>query len=163
MRPTLTIRDALPDEADDLGALFRRAKQSHGYDDAFMQALVDIGDFVIDPGLIARNPFRVAEIEGRVVGFAHVMPVDRPDTVYLEHLFIEPDAQGMGVGRALFEWALEAARARGYQWLEWDSDPNAAAFYEKMGGEKISEEESALIPGRMIPRFRMATGSGDGG
>jgi GNAT superfamily N-acetyltransferase len=158
MPPALTFRDALPNEAETLGAIFRRSKQSHGYDDAFMQALTDVGDFVIEPDLIARNTFRLAEMDGRVVGFAHLMPVDRPDTVYLEHLFIEPDAQGKGVGRALFDWALEEARAQGYAWLEWDSDPNAAAFYEKLGGEKIGEEKSTLVEGRKIPKFRIPTG-----
>ena len=157
MTAAVTLRAARPDEAVCLGDIMRRAKQSHGYDDAFMAQLTDVGDFVIGPDLIAQNQFQVAEIDGRVVGFAHLMPVEQPDTVYLEHLFIEPDVQGLGVGRALFSWALDEARAQGYAWLEWDSDPNAAPFYQKMGGEQISEEKSTLIEGRMIPKFRMAT------
>ena len=154
----LTFRDAVPDEAGALGELVRRAKQSHGYDDTFMQALINAGDFVIDPDLIARNTFRVAEMDGRVVGVAHLMPVDAPGAICLEHLFIDPDAQGIGVGRALFRWAVDEARGRGFAWLEWESDPNAAAFYEKMGAERIGEKESTLTPSRIIPRIRVATG-----
>ena len=158
MRAALTIRPAVPEEADDLSALCRRSKASHGYSDEFMQLLLADGDMVIAADAIARDTFVVAEVEGRTVGFAHLMPVEQPDTIYLEDLFVEPDAQGRGVGRALFEWAVTEARARGYAWLEWDSDPNAAAFYEKLGGEKIGENQSTLIDGRMIPKFRISTG-----
>ena len=159
MRVAVTIRPAVPDEADELSALCRRSKASHGYDEAFMQLLIADGDMVIQPEAIARDSFVVAEINGRAVGFAHLMPVERSDIIYLEDLFIEPDAQGQGVGRVLFNWALTEAGARGYAWLEWDSDPNAAAFYEKLGAEKIGENRSTLIDGRMIPKFRIQTGS----
>jgi GNAT superfamily N-acetyltransferase len=159
MRANLTIRPAVPGEADELSNLCRRSKASHGYDDAFMAMLMADGDMVISADAIARDTFVVAEIEGRTVGFAHLMPVEQPDTIYLEDLFIEPDVQGQGVGRALFDWALTEAGARGYAWLEWDSDPNAAAFYEKLGAEKIGENRSTLVDGRMIPRFRMPTGA----
>ena len=157
MSPSLTFRRALPEEVDALRALTFRSKASHGYDSEFMQHMADDLAAEITAEVIARDTFMVAEIEGRTVGFARLMPVNRPDTVYLEDLFIEPDAQGMGVGRALFEWALAEARDRGYGWLEWDSDPNAAAFYERMGGERIGETESSFRPGRMIPKFRMST------
>jgi GNAT superfamily N-acetyltransferase len=158
VRAALTIRPAVPEEADALSALCRRAKASHGYSDEFMRLLMADGDMVIAAEAIVRDTFVVAEIEGRTVGFAHLMPVDRPDTIYLEDLFIEPDVQGQGVGRALFKWALTEAGARGYAWLEWDSDPNAAAFYERLGAEKIGENQSTLIDGRMIPKVRMPTG-----
>jgi len=74
------------------------------------------------------------------------------------NVFIEPDAQGRGVGRVLFDWALATAAERGYDWLEWESDPNAAGFYEKMGGEKIGETKSTIIEGRVLPMYRMPTG-----
>ena len=157
MPAALRLRPARPDEAGRLGDIMRTAKQSHGYDETFMAQLTDAGDFNIEPDLIARNQFQVAEMNGRVVGFVHLMPVAQPGMIYLEHLFIEPDVQGLGVGRALFAWALDEARAQGYAWLEWDSDPNAAPFYEKMGGEQISTTESTLVEGRMIPKFRMPT------
>lgn len=158
-RPAITFREAVQKDADLLTAICRRAKASHGYDEAFMAAVWD--DMVMPAELIARDTVMVAEIEGREVGFAHLMPIDRPDTIYLENLFIEPDTQGLGVGKALFNWALTEAEARGYAWLEWDSDPNAAAFYEKVGAERIRDTESGAFPGRMFPTFRMATGSAD--
>jgi GNAT superfamily N-acetyltransferase len=154
--PALTFRRATPVEAGDLRALSLRAKQSHGYDESFMQLLVGDFEAVITPEIIARDTFQIAERDGRVLGFAHLMPVDQPDTVYLEDLYVEPNAHGTGVGRALFEWAAAEARRRGYAWLEWDSDPNAAPFYARMGGEQIGETKSTLVEGRVIPKFRMA-------
>jgi GNAT superfamily N-acetyltransferase len=155
MISNLTLRPARVDEAGALTDLVRRAKASHGYDAAFMEQL--IGDMVIPTEQIAAEPMMVAVLAGRIVGFAHLMPVDRPDTIYLENLFVEPGAQKTGVGRALFVWALAEAGRQGYRWLEWDSDPNAAAFYVKMGGVQISETESPIFAGRMIPKFRKAT------
>jgi GNAT superfamily N-acetyltransferase len=157
MTPNLLLRPARTDEAELLTAIVRRSKASHGYDEAFMELL--IADTVIAPEQIAAEQMMVAEIDGRAVAFAHLMPIYRPETVYLENLFVEPDVQNAGVGRALFEWALTEAERQGYAWLEWDSDPNAAPFYEKMGGEKIAENESTIFPGRMIPKFRKPTRS----
>ena len=154
---TITLRPARVDEAEALSALTYRAKQSHGYSDEFMARFMYIGDMVITPESIAQNPVMVAEVDGRMVGFAHLKPLDEPDAVCLEDLFIEPESQGLGVGRALFNWALTAAGERGYDWLEWESDPNAAGFYEKMGGEKIGESKSTIIEGRLIPRYHMPT------
>jgi N-acetylglutamate synthase-like GNAT family acetyltransferase len=155
MHQTITLRPARVDEAEALSALTRRSKQSHGYSDEFMARFMSVGDMVITPESISQNPVMVAEIDGRVAGFAHLKPLDHSDAVCLEDLFIEPDAQGQGVGRALFDWALATAAERGYDWLEWESDPNAAGFYEKMGGEKIGETKSTLIEGRVLPAYRM--------
>lgn len=155
----LTFHQAVPDDSDLLSAICQRAKRSHGYDDATIQLWLNEGDMHITRESIASNTIMMALIGKRVVGFAHLMPVEKPDTIYLEDLFIEPDVQGQGVGRALFDWALKEAERRGYAWLEWDSDPNAAPFYLKMGGEQIAENESDHVPGRMIPKFRKSTGS----
>ena len=159
MHPPLAFRRAQPDEVEALRDLCYRAKGSHGYDAEFMRHMAEDIATAITAELIARDTFMVAEIAGRMAGFAHLMPIDRPDTIYLEDLFIEPDCQGQGVGRALFEWALAEAGARGYAWLEWDSDPNAAAFYERMGGEQIGRTESSFRAGRFIPKFRLAAGA----
>jgi GNAT superfamily N-acetyltransferase len=159
MPPELSFRRALPTEVEALRALTERASGSHGYDVEFMRMMADDIATGITAEAIVRDTFMVAEIGGRMAGFAHLMPIDRPDTVYLEDLYVAPERQGQGIGRALFEWALSEAGARGYAWLEWDSDPNSAAFYRKMGGEQIGENHSTLRRDRLIPKFRRATGS----
>jgi GNAT superfamily N-acetyltransferase len=152
---SITLVPATPDQAADLCALTYRAKASHGYDEAFMQLLRT--DIQISDEQIAHDQIMLAISDNQILGFAHLMAHHRPDTLLLENLYVEPSAQGRGIGRRLFVWARITAAEQGYAWLEWESDPNAAAFYLRMGGEKIGETESPIRAGRMIPRFRIAT------
>ncbi|HRA49135.1 MAG TPA: GNAT family N-acetyltransferase, partial [Thermomicrobiales bacterium] len=125
---------------------------SHGYDTAMMEIVgADCG---VLPEHISPNTTMLAVENDIILGFAHLQQVDIPDTIYLEDLFIEPTAQGRGIGKLLFAWAEQQAVLLGHTWLEWESDPNATPFYEKVGGIKIKEVESDNLPGRMIPIFR---------
>jgi GNAT superfamily N-acetyltransferase len=49
----------------------------------------------------------VAEVAGEVVGYTAA--IVRDDTWFLSMLFIDPSAQGRGIGRSLFELAAEGA------------------------------------------------------
>ena len=54
----------------------------------------------------------------------------------LEDLYIEPEARGAGLGRALVAGAIEAARARGARRMELDANERneaAIALYESFG------------------------------
>jgi len=145
------LSPARPEHAAFLSELTYRAKASHGYDTAMMEIVgADCG---VSPEHISPDTTMLAVENDIILGFAHLQQVDIPDTIYLEDLFIEPTAQGRGIGKLLFAWAEQQAVTLGYTWLEWESDPNAAPFYEKVGGTKIKEVESDNIPGRMIPIF----------
>ena len=48
---------------------------------------------------------------------------------------------GKGLGRQLFERAAEEARLRGARRLEWEAEPNATGFYERMGGTYVRDSE----------------------
>jgi GNAT superfamily N-acetyltransferase len=65
----------------------------------------------------------VAEVEGRVYGFAHcVVHENTWETqaiCYLEDLFVTPAARGRGLGAALLEWLRNAMRAEGWARLYW--------------------------------------------
>lgn len=67
---------------------------------------------------------------GRLLGFAHY--VVGPGTwtlredVYLEDLFVCPDARGAGVGRALVEELAERSRRAGRRKLHWITDEGNA-------------------------------------
>lgn len=79
----------------------------------------------------------VAELDGRVVGFAHCVVHENTwetqPVCYLEDLFVDPQARGRGVGRALLEWLRNAMRAEGWARLYWmtrhDNAP-ARALYD---------------------------------
>jgi ribosomal protein S18 acetylase RimI-like enzyme len=58
------------------------------------------------------------------------------DDCWLEDLFVESDARGSGLGRALVNAALEQAVERGCRRIELDvneSNAQALAFYESLG------------------------------
>jgi GNAT superfamily N-acetyltransferase len=73
----------------------------------------------------------VAEVEGRVLGFAHCVVHENTwetqAVCYLEDLFVVPAARGRGVGGALIEWLRNAMRAEGWARLYWMTKADNAA------------------------------------
>ncbi len=103
--------------------------------------------------------FRVflAEREGMVIGYAayfytYSSFLARP-TLYVEDLFVRPEARGNGTGRALMrELAREAAR-QGCGRMEWtvlDWNKPAIALYEGLGGEILKEWRVVRLTGDKI-------------
>jgi GNAT superfamily N-acetyltransferase len=72
--------------------------------------------------------------DGRVAGFAVLVGEE------LRALYVDPPAQGAGVGSALLEAAVEALRAAGHaEAFLWTFEANglARAFYERHGWELV--------------------------
>ncbi|MFL5738289.1 MAG: GNAT family N-acetyltransferase [Actinomycetota bacterium] len=82
----------------------------------------------------------VAEVRGRIVGFAGTGPSRDEDahagSAELSSLYVEEEVAGTGVGRALMTAAIEFARSTGFRELTlWVLERNARArrFYEAAG------------------------------
>ncbi|ACY48579.1 GNAT family N-acetyltransferase [Rhodothermus marinus] len=71
--------------------------------------------------------------DGRLVGIARVL-TDGVLYSYLCDLAVEPDVQGLGIGRRLIEAVLE--RCRGTELVLRDSDISAG-FYARLGFERV--------------------------
>lgn len=71
--------------------------------------------------------------EGRLVGIARVL-TDGVLYSYLCDLAVEPDVQGLGIGRRLIEAVLE--RCKGTELVLRDSDISAG-FYARLGFERV--------------------------
>ena len=147
---TVALRPARPGEAAALTALILRSKAYWGYDDAFMAACEE----------------ELTVTEERLTGGMFIVAVDRSETplgaaeisfegaiAWLEKLFVDPEAMGRGVGRALFEWAVETADEGGATALIIAADPDAEAFYRTLGAERDGDIASDSIPGRRLPRL----------
>ncbi len=88
----------------------------------------------------------IAELERRPVGFALFFQnystfTGRPG-LYLEDLFVVPEARGFGVGQALLRRLAELAVARDYGRMEWaviDWNADAIAFYKKLGAVEMGD------------------------
>ncbi|MCU0899802.1 MAG: GNAT family N-acetyltransferase [Cypionkella sp.] len=94
----------------------------------------------IDPGHVMTC--RIAFAGDTALGFAihhpHCSTWVAGDDVYLEDLFVAPEARGRGVGRALIEDLIAIGRARGWHRLYWNTDRgNAAArrLYDRFCAE----------------------------
>lgn len=81
---------------------------------------------------------RVADYDGKVVGFA--ISTLHPSTwtpdlnCYLEDLFVDRDARGHGVGRALIDDLLKMAKEKGWDRVYWHTDSGnstARALYDR--------------------------------
>lgn len=86
----------------------------------------------------------VAEDDGRVIGFACLRHMDRPETPYMNRRrYLEVDEFGVdiahrrcGAGRAMFEEIRRIAKACGFDRIDlnmWEFNEDALKFYESVG------------------------------
>ncbi|MFD1874597.1 GNAT family N-acetyltransferase [Hymenobacter bucti] len=92
----------------------------------------------------ARSAYFVAERDGEVLGGGGIFPTENlpADTVELVKLYLLPAARGRGVGKALIQQCLEAARAAGYArvYLETTAElTQAIPLYERLGFTYLQE------------------------
>jgi putative acetyltransferase len=95
-----------------------------------------------------RASYFVVEHEGRVIGGAGIAPLDGgdADTCELRKMYFLPEARGLGLGRAMLERCLDAARTHGYRrcYLETLTGMDAAqALYAKLGFVRIAGPRGA--------------------
>jgi GNAT superfamily N-acetyltransferase len=76
--------------------------------------------------------------------------------IYLEDLFVRPEARGHGLGEALLRRVARIAVDRGCQRLEWnvlDWNTGARAFYERLGATPMSEWTIHRVSHSMLARL----------
>ena len=146
------LRPPRPDEAGLLTDLCLRSKAVWGYDEAFMRA--SRTELTLSAADFATSLLQVA-VEGDTVAGVVQVVVDG-DNADLAKLFIAPSTLRAGLGRKLFDWAANDARQRGARWLWIEADPDAADFYRRMGAVDDGVAPSGSIPGRFLPRLKLA-------
>ncbi len=147
----IRLRPAEIDDVDTLTDVSIRAKQSNGYDDAFMAACRD--ELTVTVAHLCQGEYWVAFEDDLIIGCASLCPDKDQRSGEVHSFFIDPDHQGRGVGRMIWAKLLERAHAYGMTEVRLDADPNAAPFYEAMGFEVVGDAPSGLIPGRRIPHM----------
>jgi ribosomal protein S18 acetylase RimI-like enzyme len=149
------VRPARPDEAELLTALALRSKAYWGYEKKLLDAWRP--DLTIAPEYITGHRVAVAQAGGRVLGFCAV--IGEPPEAELDHMWVDPDAIGRGVGRRLWEHAVESTRAAGFTALRIEAEPHAEGFYRAMGAHRIGAVESGSVTGRSLPLLRFSVGT----
>lgn len=88
----------------------------------------------------------IAEADGRPVGFAlwfyNYSTFRGRHGIYLEDLFVVPEARGLGAGKALLRRLAQRCDAEGLARLEWsvlDWNAPSIAFYDSLGATAQTE------------------------
>jgi GNAT superfamily N-acetyltransferase len=147
--PSVSVREATPDDVAVLRGIYRRASLSNEGD---RESLLGSPDHLEWAGeSVASGRTRVATDErGQVLGFATVVPLDVG--LELEDLFTDPEFMRRGVATQLVAtWAQEAARA-GAPWIEVTANPHAAAFYASAGFITVGRAQTTFGE---APRLRL--------
>lgn len=99
----------------------------------------------------------LAEVDGVAVGmalfFASFSTWEGKAGLYLEDLFVKPEARGLGVGKALLVHLAGIAVARGYARFEWqvlDWNEPAIGFYKALGAEAQEEWTKMRVDGAAL-------------
>ena len=136
----MEIRRAVAEEAPQLTRLARRSKASWGYPEAWLVEWAS--ELTISPEYIRENAVFLAELDGEVAGVVGVgLGEEGPE---IAHLWVAPEAQGRGLGRALVEQARQVATTMQWTVLRIISDPYAQPFYERLGARKVGDVEAPV-------------------
>lgn len=144
------IRPASPTDAPRLTAIAHAAKRHWGYSDELMALWDD--DLTLSPQFIASHPVFCAVRDGEIIGFYALLR--QGETCELEHMWVDPQHMGTGVGALLFEHAVHTVRSMGGSVLTIVSDPHAEGFYRRMGARRVGRAPSR-IAGRYLPLMRL--------
>jgi GNAT superfamily N-acetyltransferase len=136
--PRVRTRPARPEEAEAVAAMFNALNTMDG-----PPPPVAMTAEVVRRDLLGAEPqavLLVAELDGEAVGFATGNPVydsvRAADALFLNDLYVRPEARRRGAGRALVAGLAAEARRRGALCLWWGvdlGDDDALRFYEALG------------------------------
>ncbi len=142
------VRIRLPrlHEGERLREIAVAAKGHWGYDLGRVRSWAAAADLSVEE--FREKEVYVAEAEGRAVAWAALIP--RGELIWLDDLWVEPDSIGKGIGSILFRHCVERATLLGGKAMEWEAEPNAVGFYEKLGGRFLRESKPSAW-GRALP------------
>ena len=134
------IRVAAPADTERLRAIAAAAKGSWGYDPRLVKEWASS----LDVHSVAENrrEVYVAEVDGRAVAWMALL--SGGVVAILDDLWVDPAWARRKIGSRLFQVATERAHARGFRGLEWEAEPRAVGFYEKMGGQYLRDSRPGV-------------------
>jgi GNAT superfamily N-acetyltransferase len=126
------------------------------------QAAVVTEEDIIRDGFSADRKFWVliAEWSDEPVGFAfyffnYSTWIGRPG-LYLEDLFVRPEARGKGIGKALLAKLAQIAVEKGCYGMRWqvlDWNQPAIDFYDSLGGKMLKEWITVRLMGEALEKL----------
>ena len=149
---TLSIRPAV---AADLPLIAQFIRDLAEYEKLAHEVRFDVA--VLGDRLFGKRPYAevlIGEIDGAAQGFAlffhNFSTFEGKPGIYLEDLFVRPEARGSGLGKALLKRLAALATERDCARLEWwvlDWNEPSIQFYKKLGAHTMDEWTTFRVDG----------------
>ena len=163
---TFIIRDASPDELDDVARVTKEAYKQYRDimpPDAWKNYAKDQGDV---RGRFGKAEIMVAEVNGRLAGTVTLYSKNSEPTemgwlrgwAAVRLLAVHPKYRGLGIGRALMEEVLRRCRERGIRTVGLHTNPGmdiAVGLYERMGFKRVPQYDFHPRPGVVVMAYRL--------
>jgi GNAT superfamily N-acetyltransferase len=158
MSADITIRPALEQEMPLVLAFIRELAVYEHLEHEVVATQSDLAAALSGPRPYAEVVF--ACLDGTPVGFALFFHnfstfLGRPG-IYLEDLFVRPEARGHGVGRRLLAWLARTTLERGCARLDWavlDWNEPAIGFYRSLGAVGQDDWNIMRLTGTALERL----------
>lgn len=155
---TITIRSATPEDLPLIADLIRALA-----DYEKLAGEVRFDEAVLGAKLFGPRPYAeviIGEVDGTAQGFAlffhNFSTFEGKPGVYLEDLFVRPEARGSGLGKALLARLAALAVERDCARLEWsvlDWNEPAIGFYKKLGARLMDEWTVMRVDGAALAQL----------
>jgi len=141
------IKKATNQDLPILNSISVKSKMHWGYPQEWIRNWMDI--LTITPEYLEKN-FVYKILVNEIIGFCGI---EKKSNYYeIGHLWILPDFIGKGYGKYLLEKTISTVVPKGSE-LRVEADPNAEAFYKRMGFSTFDKVES-FPKGRYLPLMK---------
>lgn len=158
MTDAITIRPATRQDLPEVLSFIRELAAYERLADQVQATETDLAAALFGPRPFAEVVF--ACLAGTPVGFAlffhNFSTVAGKPGIYLEDLFVRPEARGRGVGQHLLSWLARTALERGCARLDWavlDWNTPSIGFYRSLGAVALDEWTIMRVAGAPLERL----------
>jgi len=138
------------EDYDKLTDICVKSKQHWGYPDYLIDLWKD--ELTITPRYIRNHDIlKIQNEKNEILGFGAIENLNGNGICEISHLWVHPEYMNKNIGKLLLE---QLERKAGQQkTIKVVSDPNAMAFYQKFGYQKVGEVKSKP-DGRKLPLLK---------
>jgi len=155
---TITIRPATAGDLSQVLTFIRELAVYERLEREVVATEADLGAALFGPRAYAE--VILACLDGTPVGFALFFHnfstfLGKPG-IYLEDLFVRPEARGLGVGRQLLAWLARTTLERGCARLDWavlDWNEPSIGFYVSLGAVAQNDWTTFRLAGAALQRL----------
>ena len=155
---TIEIRPAVPSDAAQILTFITELAEYEKARHEVIASVVDIERSLFSEGATAHG--LICEHQGRPIGYAvyffNYSTWLGKHGLYLEDLYVSPEARGLGAGKALLRHLAQLAVARDcgrFEWSVLDWNTPAIDFYQSFGARPQSEWTTYRLTGQALLDF----------